>query len=250
MRAQQLGVGAFLGPAGKAQGGATVLSLVPARSSTGIERRHKGGVDSKLCSAPKRESICDDFDAAVIEALRVDVEVPHEDIAGNCSAGLAANTGSSSLEREAAGPQDAGAGASSAVVTEGVNGATAATGCSVERQRQAEPAEQQSTEHRRVESELLAGRQGSEDPRSKRPRLGLEQGEGRRVKHCAEAASDAVVDSTGGRPLPSSSGVDRLVGVCWSAGGVRGQVAESRRLEAIVAEEADRTGKGAQTAGE
>ena len=67
-----------------------------------------------------RESICDDFDAAVIEALEVDVDIAHENIAGNGSPGFAANTGSSSLEREATGAQDARAGASSAVVVEGV----------------------------------------------------------------------------------------------------------------------------------
>ena len=39
----------------------------------GIERGHEGGVDSKLRSAPEWESICDDLDAAVIEALEVDV---------------------------------------------------------------------------------------------------------------------------------------------------------------------------------
>ena len=60
---RRLGVGAFLSPAGKAQSGATVLPLVPARSSTGIERGHKGGVDSELCSAPKRASIFHNFDA-------------------------------------------------------------------------------------------------------------------------------------------------------------------------------------------
>ena len=66
---------------------------MPVRSSTGIERGHEGGVDSKLCSAPERESICDDLDAAVIEALGVDVKVAHKNIAGNGSPGFAANTG-------------------------------------------------------------------------------------------------------------------------------------------------------------
>ena len=70
---------------------------MPARSSTGIERGHEGGVDSKLRSAPERESICDDLDAAVIEALGVDVGVAHQNIAGNCSPGFAAYPGSSTL---------------------------------------------------------------------------------------------------------------------------------------------------------
>ena len=42
-------------------------------------------------------------------------------------------------------------------------------------------AEQQSAENRRVQGEPVAGRQGSENPRSKRPRLGLKQGKGRRI---------------------------------------------------------------------
>ena len=63
----------------------------------GIERGHEGGVDSKLRSAPERESICDDLDAAVIEALGVDVGVAHQNIAGNCSPGFAAYPGSSTL---------------------------------------------------------------------------------------------------------------------------------------------------------
>ena len=64
--------------------------------------------------------------------------------------------------------------------------------------------------------------------------LRLQQGKGRRVKHCAEAASGAIVDSTGGGPLPSSSSVDRLIRVCRDNGGVRGQVGEGRGLEASV----------------
>ena len=52
------------------------------------------------------------------------------------------------------------------------------------------------------------------------------------------ALHDAIVDSTGGGPLLSSSGVDRLVRFCRDQGGVRGQVAESRRLEASVTEKA------------
>ena len=107
---------------------------MPARSSTGIERGHESGVDSKLRSAPERESVCDDLDAAVIEALGVDVEVAHQNIAGNCSPAFAANPGSSTLEREATGAQDARTGASSTVVAERVNGAAAATSGSVERQ--------------------------------------------------------------------------------------------------------------------
>ena len=112
----------------------------------GIERGHEGGVDSKLRSAPERESICDDLDAAVIEALGVDVKVAHQNIAGNCSPGFAANPGSSTLQREATGAQDART--SSAVVAERVDGAAAATSGSVERQGQAQPAEQQGSENR------------------------------------------------------------------------------------------------------
>ena len=56
-----------------------MLPLVPARSSTGMDR----GVDSKLRFAPRWNSY--DFDAAVIEAFGVDVEVAHENIAGNGS---------------------------------------------------------------------------------------------------------------------------------------------------------------------
>ena len=50
----------------------------------------------------------------------MDVEVAHQNIAGNCSPGFAANPGSSTLEREATGAQDARTGASSAVVAERV----------------------------------------------------------------------------------------------------------------------------------
>ena len=55
-------------------------------------------IDSKLRAPPERESTCNDLDAAIIEALRVDVEVAHQNIAGNCSPSLTANTGSSTLE--------------------------------------------------------------------------------------------------------------------------------------------------------
>ena len=95
LRAHQLRVGAFLSPACEAKSGALVLALVPARSATSIERGNQGGIDSKLRAAPERESICDDLDAAIIEALGVDVEVAHKNIAGNCSPSLSADTGSS-----------------------------------------------------------------------------------------------------------------------------------------------------------
>ena len=134
-------------------------------------------------------------------------------------------------------------GASIAVVTERVDRTAAATSCSVERQGQAKPAEQQSTENRRVQGELVAGRQGGEDPRGERSTLRLKQGEGRSVKHCAEAAGGAIIDSTGSGPLPASSSVDRLVGVCRDNGGLQGQVGEGRRWEASVAEKVDSTGE-------
>ena len=60
--------------------------------------------------------------------MMVDVDVAHENTAGNGSPGFVANTGSSSLEREATGAQDARTGASSAVDTEEVNGTAAVTG--------------------------------------------------------------------------------------------------------------------------
>ncbi|OLP95780.1 hypothetical protein AK812_SmicGene22018 [Symbiodinium microadriaticum] len=171
LRAHQLWIGAFLSPACEAKSGALVLALVPARSATSIERGNQGGIDSKLRAAPERESIGDDLDAAIIEAIGVDVEVAHKNIAGNCSPSLSADTGSSTLEREPTGAQDARTGASSAVVTERVDRTAAATSCSVERQGQAKPAEQQSTENRRVQGELVAGRQGGEDPRGERSTL-------------------------------------------------------------------------------
>ena len=229
LRAHQLRVGALLSPACEAKSGALVLALVPARSATSIERGNQGGIDSKLRAAPERESICDDLDAAIIEAIGVDVEVAHKNIAGNCSPSLSADTGSSTLEREPTGAQDARTGASSAVVTERVDRTAAATSCSVERQGQAKPAEQQSTKNRRVQGELVAGRQGGEDPRGERSTLRLKQGQGRRAKHCAEAAGGAIIDSTGSGPLPASSSVDRLVGVCRDNGGLQRQVGEGRR---------------------
>ena len=250
LRAHQLWIGAFLSPACEAKSGALVLALVPARSATSIERGNQGGIDSKLRAAPERGSIGDDLDAAIIEAIGVDVEVAHKNIAGNCSPSLSADTGSSTLEREPTGAQDARTGASSAVVTERVDRTAAATSCSVERQGQAKPAEQQSTENRRVQGELVAGRQGGEDPRGERSTLRLKQGEGRSVKHCAEAAGGAIIDSTGSGPLPASSSVDRLVGVCRDNGGLQGQVGEGRRWEASVAEKVDSTGEGAQAAGQ
>ncbi|OLQ01775.1 hypothetical protein AK812_SmicGene15482 [Symbiodinium microadriaticum] len=204
LRAHQLRVGAFLSPACQAKSGALVLALVLARSATSIERGDQGGIDSKLRAAPERESICDDLDAAIIEALGVDVGVAHQNIAGNCSPSLSANTGSSTLEREPTRAQDARTGASSAVVTERDDRTAAATSCSVERQGQAKPAEQQSAENRRVQGELVGRRQGGEDPRGEQSTLGLKQGQGRRVKHCAEAAGGAIIDSTGSGPLPAS----------------------------------------------
>ena len=92
LRAHQLRVGAFLSRACEAKSGALVLALVPARSATSIERGNQGGIDSKLRAAPERESICDDLDAAIIEAIGVDVEVAHKNIAGNCSPSLSAES--------------------------------------------------------------------------------------------------------------------------------------------------------------
>ena len=52
---------------------------------SGIGRGHKGGVDRSLCSAPTWKPLCDDVDAAVIEALGVNAEVVHENTACNGS---------------------------------------------------------------------------------------------------------------------------------------------------------------------
>ena len=78
---------------------ATVLALVPPRSATSIERGDQGGIDNKLHVAQKREPICDDFDAAIIEALGVDVEVAHQNIAGNCSPSFSAAHGSARYQK-------------------------------------------------------------------------------------------------------------------------------------------------------
>ena len=59
-------------------------------------------------------------------------------------------------------------------------------------------AEQQSAENRRVQGELVAGRQGSENPRSKRPRLGLKMtqaGQGRRIAREAGRCHPRVVST-------------------------------------------------------
>ena len=61
---------------------------------------------------------------------------------------------------------------------------------------------------------------------------------------------DVEVASTGSGPLPASSSVDRLVGVCRDKRGLQGQVGEGRRWEASVAEKVDSTGEGAQAAGQ
>ncbi|OLP88018.1 hypothetical protein AK812_SmicGene30691 [Symbiodinium microadriaticum] len=189
------------GPACDAKSGALVLALVPARSATSIERGNQGGIDSKLRAAPERESICDDLDAAIIEAIGVDVEVAHKNMAGNNNPSLSAHTGSSTLEREPTGAQDARTGASSAVVTERVDRTAAATSCSVERQGQAKPAEQQSTENRRVQGELVAGRQGGEDPR------GGEVGCWRVLSRTAETKSAMAQGQVGARGRGLGQGI-------------------------------------------
>ena len=61
--------GAFLSPACQAKSGALVLAL----GATSIERGDQRSIDGKLRGAPERESICDDLDAAIIEALGVDM---------------------------------------------------------------------------------------------------------------------------------------------------------------------------------
>ena len=103
LRAHQLKVGAFISLACETKSGALVLALVPAHSATSIEKGDQGGIDSKLRAAQEREPICDDLDAAIIEALGVDVEVAPKNIAGNSSSSLTADTGSSTLEREPTG---------------------------------------------------------------------------------------------------------------------------------------------------
>ena len=171
--------------------GVSVVLIEVATPASIIIRRPRGRThNGPAATEEKKKSAASGLQR--IQALGVDVEFAHQNITGNGGAGFAANPGSSSLEREATGEQHAAAGASSTVVTERAAGTVEATGCSVERQGQAKPAEQQ----------LVAGRRGSENP-----------GKGRRVKRCTKVTGDAIVDSRGGGPLPSSSNVDRLVRV-------------------------------------
>eukprot|EP00439_Symbiodinium_sp_Y106_P072477 s1364_g13.t1 len=181
-------------------------ALAAEQASKAHHREAKGGVDSELCSARKPESMCHDFDVASRRSEWM----------------LRSRT--RTLEATVTPASRAG----SAVLTEGVYGTTAATGHSVGRQAQTKPA----GAAKRVQGELVA----VSNPRSKRPRLGLKQGMGGRVKRCKEAAGDAIVDSTGGGPLPFSSGVDRLVRACRDNG--RSAGAGRRRQEAVAAQRA------------
>ena len=172
----------------------------------------------------------------------MDVGVANQNMAGNCSPSLSADTGSSTLEREPTGAQDARTGASSAVVTERVDRTAAATSCSVERQEQAKPAEQQSAENRRVQGDswqedraVRIREANGPDWDSSRANEGGSNIARKRLSSKARKA---------GRCQPRVS-VDRLVGVCRDNGGLQGQVGEGRRWEASVVEKVDSTGEGA-----
>ena len=76
-----------------------------------------------------------------------------------------------------------------------------------------------------------------EDLRSKKHGLGLQHCQGGRdgrVKRSAELASGGIVDRSRGRPLPRTSGVNRLVRVCRRNGGLQGELAERWKLETAV----------------
>ena len=74
-RAQQLGVRALLGFARGTKGCASNTAAVAARRSIGVELGNQSDVDCQLRSAPKRESIGNDLDSPVVEAINVDIEM-------------------------------------------------------------------------------------------------------------------------------------------------------------------------------
>ena len=245
LRAHQLSVGAFLSAACQAKSGALLQYLRWCRRAAPLASRGETKVVSTTsCTSPKSGS------PFAMTSMRRSSRRSGWMLRSRTRT-LQATVAPAS--RQPTGAQDTRRGASSAwyaVVTERVDRTAAATSCSVERQGQAKPAEQQSAENRRVQGEFVAGRQGGEDPRGERSTLRLKQGQRKRVKHCAEAAGGAIIDSTGSGPLPASSSVGRLVGVCRDNGRLQGQVGEGRRWEASVAEKVDSTGEGAQAAGQ
>ena len=92
----------------------------------------------------------------------------------------------------------------------------------------------------------MAGRQSGEDPRGETVHTETQAGPGKE----GQALRGSGQRCYHRRPLPASSSVDRLVGVCRDNGELQGQVGEGRRLEASVAEKVDSTGEGAQAAGQ
>ena len=58
-------------------------------------------------ATPKRKSICNDFDAALILPGDINIEVAKPDVEGNGGTGLPADTGGSALKRLAPGSKDA-----------------------------------------------------------------------------------------------------------------------------------------------
>ena len=95
----QLGVCPFFVAPCWLEGCASILAPSPTWLCIACEWRNKGSVDSKLGTVPHRESICDDFDGAVIEALHSrDVEVAESCVHGDTCTGFPAHPRSCPFE--------------------------------------------------------------------------------------------------------------------------------------------------------
>lgn len=110
------------------EGCAGILAPAPTWLCIACEWRNKGSVDCELGTVPHRESICDDLDGAVIEALHSrDVEVAESCVHGDTCTGFPAHPRSCLFQWYPSASQHPRPGTGRSVVAKWVKIATAPT---------------------------------------------------------------------------------------------------------------------------
>ena len=105
--AREFGVGPLFASAGLIQNSAISVGCPEPCRPVGFQRRHEGGVNGELGSAPKRESVCHNFQPPSIQCVEMpQIHVTDEHVRGDSCPSFATDLRSRAFQREPSPPQD------------------------------------------------------------------------------------------------------------------------------------------------
>ena len=187
------------------------------RSAIACERAHESGIDSELCPVPERQAIANDLNAPRIMDGHIDVHGGERNVAADACPGLLADTSDGAFEGKGSRGEHTRhqmwsrqlGGLHTHQVRRGKGKKKAAAWAEIKGQAQAP--QEQDTEVRSGDDNILTRWQDHECSGRVRSSLREQQGAGRRGQVSKVRLERALVASMGGSALPAAEEVGRFI---------------------------------------